>query len=142
MRWLRGIPCWGLCPQTPRIYRFEGPEWMFLLSVSGDRRCLSPAVPAAEPVARVASQHCPIPSDSGLPRMDLINLAVPYFSIGRRLPLNFVSHSRGSHHHVSPRPSPPPAVQSFLSLLSQRLIHPAGNLPSFLASESYISTAF
>lgn len=66
MRWLRdpGLSR-GLCPRTPGIYRVFPPEWMFW--VQGDRHDLSPAVPAAEPVARVASQHCPIPSDSGVP---------------------------------------------------------------------------
>jgi hypothetical protein len=39
-------------------------------SHQGDRPHLSPAFPAAEPVARVAFQHCPIPSDSGMISID------------------------------------------------------------------------
>jgi len=66
--------------------------------VSGDRFDLSPAFPAAEPVARVASQHCPIPSGSG--RL-IINHVVGPFSekaANGEYPLNFLSHSRGSLH--------------------------------------------
>ena len=65
MRLLRAFLCWGLCPQTPGIYRFFPPEWAIFVWFQGDRLNLSPAFPAAEPVARVASQHCPIPSGSG-----------------------------------------------------------------------------
>ena len=58
---------WGLCPQTPGIYRFFQPEWALFSEGNweGDNGCRPPAFPAAEPVARVASQHCHIPYDSG-----------------------------------------------------------------------------
>ena len=88
----------GALPPDPQdlalFSRQNGSLWHSL----GDRLSLSPAVPAAEPVARVASQHCPIPSGSGDPRMDHINPAVQYSFSERRFPLNFVSHSRGSVH--------------------------------------------
>ena len=65
MRLLRSSLSWGLCPQTSGIYRF----FLARMDVSGFRGDghlrPSPAFPAAEPVARVASQHCPIPSGSG-----------------------------------------------------------------------------
>ena len=70
MRMLRGILHWGLCPQAPGIYRFFLARMESIGFHSGDRACLSPAFPAAEPVARVASQHCPIPSGSGTISID------------------------------------------------------------------------
>jgi hypothetical protein len=95
-------------PQDLALFpRQNGSLWHSL----GDRLSLSPAVPAAEPVARVASQHCPIPSGSGDPRMDHFNLAVQYSFSERRLPLNFVSHSRGSLQLFRPR-QPVPSSQS------------------------------
>src|SRR5215472_12024331 len=61
-------------PQAlPLFSRQNGHLWLN----PGDRLNLSPAFPAAEPVARVASQQSPIPSASGVPRMDEINLAAP-----------------------------------------------------------------
>ena len=64
MRLLRSSLDWGLCPQTPGIDRFFLAR-MAVFGITGDRHHLSPAFPAAEPVAQVASQHCPIPSGSG-----------------------------------------------------------------------------
>jgi hypothetical protein len=51
---------WGRCPQAPEVYRF-------LSARMGDQKRGTPvaspaAIPAAESVARVAPQHCPIPS--------------------------------------------------------------------------------
>jgi hypothetical protein len=62
----------------------------------GDIGCRPLSIPAAEPVARVASQHCPIPSDSG--RL-IINHAVAALNekpANGEYPLNFVSHDWGS----------------------------------------------
>jgi len=101
MRWLRRSLDWGLCPQTPGIYRFFLAR-MAVSGFDGDRTFrLSPAFPAAEPVARVASQHCPIPSGSG--RL-IINHAVGRLKqkpANGEYPLNFVSHLRGSVHLIS-----------------------------------------
>jgi hypothetical protein len=81
----------------------------------GDRLSPSPAFPAAEPVARVASQHCPIPSGSG--RIS-INHAVRSFNEKASNgddPLNFVSHLRGSlHWAVSCPPTLPTGPLQFL----------------------------
>src|SRR4051812_6595292 len=51
---------WGRCPQTPEVYRF-------LSAGMSDQKRGTPtaspaAIPAAGSVARVAPQHCPIPS--------------------------------------------------------------------------------
>jgi hypothetical protein len=66
----------GALPPNPQdlplFSRQNGSVWLD----PGDRLSLSPAFPAAEPVARVASQQSPIPSASGIARMDHINLAV------------------------------------------------------------------
>jgi hypothetical protein len=73
-----GFLDWGLCPQTPGIYRFF-PAGMagFSKQFEGGIWLPPPAFPAAEPVARVAFQHCPIPSDSG-------NTSIAETSIGTR----------------------------------------------------------
>lgn len=107
MRSLCVILDWGLCPQRPGIYRVFSARMDVLRSFSGDRLNLSPAVPAAEPVARVASQHCPIPSGSGTPS---INQTAPWLNekpANGQYPLNFVSHPRGSPHIASPFPWTP-----------------------------------
>jgi hypothetical protein len=95
MRSLRRSLNWGLCPQTPGIYRF----FLARMAVIGDGYSRpSPAFPAAEPVARVASLRCPIPSGSG--RL-IINHVVRGFhenAANGKNPLNFVSHVWGSPH--------------------------------------------
>jgi hypothetical protein len=65
MRLLRAFSIGGSAPKPPGFTAFCPPEWAILFLSQGDRLNLSPAFPAAEPVARVASQHCPIPSGSG-----------------------------------------------------------------------------
>src|SRR3954451_8901508 len=65
MRKLRAFSIGGSAPKPPGFNAFFQPEWDVFGLDSGDRLHLSPAFPAAEPVARVASQHCPIPSGSG-----------------------------------------------------------------------------
>ena len=109
MRLLRGSLHWGFHPQTPGIYRFFSArmDWRIYY---GDRTIPSPAIPAAEPVARVASQHCPTPSGSG--RFN-INQAVRQLNEkapNGDYPLNFVSHVWGSPHRLrAVRVPPPPA---------------------------------
>ena len=65
----------GFAPKPPGFTLFS-PQNGHLWLNPGDRLNLSPAFPAAEPVAQVASQQSLIPSGSGMPRMDDINLAV------------------------------------------------------------------
>jgi len=103
MRKLRGSLNWGLCPQTPGIYRF----FLARMAVlgSGDRpQDLSPAFPAAEPVARVASLRCPIPSGSGRLIINDVVRAVHEKPANGDNPLNFVSHPRGSPQTGAPPP--------------------------------------
>ena len=94
MRLLRIIVQLGACPQTPGIYRFFSPEW--ISRTQGDRPRLSPAFPAAEPVARVASQHCPIPSDSGTPIINRRRCGLNQRSANGDSPLNWLPHAGGS----------------------------------------------
>jgi hypothetical protein len=107
MRLLRGSLTWGLCPQTPGIYRFF-PARMAVLDFHGDRhRYLSPAFPAAEPVARVASQHCPIPSGSGRLSINPVGRGLNQKAANGVYPLNFVSQSKGSLHYRIRTPNHP-----------------------------------
>src|SRR5437868_7640758 len=98
MRLLRCSLHWGLCPQTPGIYRFFPARMEHSCFDPGDRLNLSPAFPAAEPVARVASQHCPIPSGSGRISIDQAVRALNEKAANGEYPLNFVSHVWGSPH--------------------------------------------
>jgi len=85
---------WGLCPQTPGIYRFFGPEWQ----LTRGQHSPPDAFPAAEPVARVASQHCLIPSDSGTLSMQKAGAASYKFAANGNL-----SNSDLSHEPIHPR---------------------------------------
>ena len=58
MRLLRSSLVGGSAPKPPGFFRFFQARISILVSVEGDRLGLSPAIPATEPVARVASQ-CP-----------------------------------------------------------------------------------
>jgi hypothetical protein len=107
MRLLRRISSWGLCPQTPRIYRFFLARMEIFDFVPGDRLNLSPAFPAAEPVARVASQHGPIPSDSGMVSINHSGSLLNEKAANGDNPLNFVSHSKGSPQIDSKESDPP-----------------------------------
>src|SRR5579872_7334995 len=95
---LRQARSTGALPLRPRdlslLSRQNGDFQVF----SGDRLYLSPAFPAAETVARVASQRCPIPSASGALRMDYINPPCNDLSSDGDNPLNFVFRSKGSLH--------------------------------------------
>jgi hypothetical protein len=57
----------GAAPKPPGFIAFFPPEWMFPSGSLEGGVYRRPAIPAAEPVARVASQHRPIPSVSGVP---------------------------------------------------------------------------
>jgi hypothetical protein len=65
MRLLRACSDRGSAPKPPGFIAFFPPEWSILFCLKGTGSTCPPAFPAAEPVARVASQHCPIPSGSG-----------------------------------------------------------------------------
>ena len=107
MRCLRGSLHWGLCPQTRGMYRFF-PARMAISGFHGDR-CdhLSPAFPAAEPVARVASLRCPIPSGSGRLSINHAVGALNEKAANGDYPLSFVSHPLGFTAESCIRPSTP-----------------------------------
>ena len=91
----RAFSTWGLRPQTPGIYRFSQPE---LTQPGGGVAAPLRAIPAAETVARVASQHCPIPSGSGTISLKQ-NLSAGYEKPANgNLSLFTLSHRRGSLH--------------------------------------------
>jgi hypothetical protein len=98
MRLLRDMLCWGRCPQTPGIYRFFSARMDSIGFHSGDGPYPSPAFPAAEPVARVASQRCPIPSGSGTISIDEADLRLNEKAANGDNPLNSLSHVWGSLH--------------------------------------------
>ena len=101
MRLLRGSWTWGRCPQTPGIYRFFPARMGVLVLDRGDRLSLSPAFPAAEPVARVASQQRSIPSGSGRLIINYVVHRLNEKAPNGDSPLNFVSHLWGSpHSHI------------------------------------------
>jgi hypothetical protein len=107
MRLLRAFSVGGSAPKPPGFTAFFPPEWAIFAFSQGDRLNLSPAFPAAQPVARVASQHCPIPSGSG--RL-IINYAVRLLNekaANGKYPLNFVSHNLGAPQS---REIPPPPI--------------------------------
>lgn len=116
MRLLRAFYIGGFAPKPPGFNAFFRQNGPFLALVKGNRFHLSPAFPAAEPVARVASQHCPIPSDSG--RL-IINHAIRPLNrnaANGEYPLNFVSHVWGSPQYWESSP----CTQSIISVKTDR----------------------
>ena len=96
MRSLRAFSVGGSAPNPPGFTAFFRQNGLFLLCFKGTGSTCPPAFPAAESVARVASQHCPIPSGSG--RLS-INHPVGYLNeklANGDYPLNFVSQVLGS----------------------------------------------
>src|SRR5579872_887390 len=71
----------------------------YFIVFQGDRFNPSPAFPAAEPVARVASQHCPTPSGSGRLSINRVARRLNQKAANGNYPLNFVSHNL-AHRHV------------------------------------------
>ena len=96
MRLLRAQPNWGLCPQTPRIYRFFSARMVMFGSIQGTgltcpppfrllNRSLGllPSIALSRP-PQVIPEWTTLTSPCNDPSSDGDN------------PLNFVSHSRGS----------------------------------------------
>ena len=104
MRKIRAFLIGGSAPKPPGFTAFFPPEWDIFGFDPGDRLYLSPAFPAAEPVARVASQHCPIPSGSGRISINHAVGALNEKAANGKYLLNFVSHVWGSPHSTN-RPS-------------------------------------
>src|SRR5579872_1704057 len=93
MRLLRASSVGGSAPKPLGFTAFFPPEWAIFIVFQGDRFNPSPAFPAAEPVARVASQHCPIPSDSGRLSINRVARPLNQKAANGNYPLNFVSHN-------------------------------------------------
>ena len=89
------LGAWPPNPQDlPLFFRQNGYLWFS----RGQAHYLPPAFPAAEPVARVASQHCPIPSGSGRLSINHVVRRFHQKSANGNYPLNLVSHLWGSLH--------------------------------------------
>jgi len=102
MRLLRSSLVGGSAPKPPGFSGFFPARMSVLVSVEGDRLGLSPAIPAAEPVARVASQQRSIPSGSGRLIVNHVVRSLNRKSADGNNPLNFVSHVWGSPHDHHP----------------------------------------
>jgi len=113
MRWLRSVSNWGLCPQTPGIYRF--PARIAVLLRNWGLRPQTPPHHCREAIAEGRRQTAPrvIPAaESALglrPRIALSSAQVfpewttstspcNNFSPNGDYPLNFLSHVWGSLH--------------------------------------------
>jgi len=92
MRSLRAFSVGGSAPNPPRFTAFFRQNGLFLLCFKGTGSTCPPAFPAAESVARVASQHCPIPSGSGRLIINRAARALNEKAANGKYPLNFVSH--------------------------------------------------
>ena len=124
MRSLRAFSVGGSAPNPPGFTAFFRQNGLFLLCFKGTGSTCPPAFPAAESVARVASQHCPIPSGSGRLIINRAARALNEKAANGKYPLNFVSHiwahrrssiipSRPSSPTASSLPSsPPPSYKS------------------------------
>jgi len=92
MRSLRAFSVGGSAPNPPGFTAFFRQNGLFLLCFKGTGSTCPPAFPAAESVARVASQHCPIPSGSGRLIINRAARALNEKAANGKYPLNFVSH--------------------------------------------------
>jgi len=92
MRSLRAFSVGGSAPNPPGFTAFFRRNGLFLLCFKGTGSTCPPAFPAAESVARVASQHCPIPSGSGRLIINRAARALNEKAANGKYPLNFVSH--------------------------------------------------
>jgi|SRR6516162_1269632 len=98
MRLLRVSLVGGSAPKPPGFFRFFSARMgAFVLWSWGAAVVLPPRpVPAAAPVARVASQQSPIPSDGGRLIINPSARALNEKAANGDSPLNFVSHAWGS----------------------------------------------
>jgi len=113
MRKLRAILHWGLCPQTPGIFRFPARMVVFR-----ERATARPhAIPAAEPALGLRSRSA-LSSAQVIPEWTTITSPCNYLSTNGDYPLNFVSQSRGS---LQFDPSLPRQLPPFSSVSLPRL---------------------
>jgi len=102
MRLLRVSLVGGSAPKPPGFFRFFSARMgAFVLWSWGAAVVLPPRpVPAAAPVARVASQQSPIPSDGGRLIINPSARALNEKAANGDSPLNFVSHAWGSPQYT------------------------------------------
>jgi len=107
MRLLRVSLVGGSAPKPPGFFRFFSARMgAFVLWSWGAAVVLPPRpVPAAAPVARVASQQSPIPSDGGRLIINPSARALNEKAANGDSPLNFVSHAWGSPQPLLPSPA-------------------------------------
>ena len=108
MRLLRVSLVGGSAPKPPGFFRFFSARMgAFVLWSWGAAVVLPPRpVPAAAPVARVASQQSPIPSDGGRLIINPSARALNEKAANGDSPLNFVSHAWGSPQALPRTPIP------------------------------------
>ena len=106
MRWLGSSGTWGLCPQTPGIYRVPARITVLLRNwgrrpqtpagiADGRRLGHLPAIPAAESALGLRPRRA-LPSAQVLPGWTTSTSPCNNLTANGDSPLNFVSHSRGS----------------------------------------------
>ena len=117
MRLLRSSLYWGLCPQTPGIYRCSRQNSCVASQLgaappnpqdtAGGRRVHRlPAIPAAESALGLRPRIA-LSSAQVLPEWTTMASPCNNFSANGDYPLNFVSHSRGSLQRECPSPCTP-----------------------------------
>ena len=108
MRLLRGAFDWGLCPQTPRIYRFFLARMDVFDCFQGTgATCPPPFRPLSRSLGLLPSIALSRPAQV-LPGWTTSTSPCNTFLANGDYPLNFVSHSRGSLQRGEMRPSPFP----------------------------------
>jgi hypothetical protein len=98
MRLLRAKSSWGLCPQTPRIYRFFSARMVIFGSIQGTGiTCPPPFRLLNRSLGLLPSRALSRPPQV-LPGWTISTSPCNDLSADGDNPLNFVSHSRGSLH--------------------------------------------
>ena len=119
MRWLRSVFNWGLCPQTPGIYRLPAriavllrnwglrpptrwpDESSIAVIADGRRQVASPVIPAAESALRLRPRIA-LSSAQVFPEWTISTSPCNNFPANGDYPLNFLSHVWGSLHSACP----------------------------------------
>jgi len=98
MRMLRSFLYWGLCPQTPRLYRFFPARMVIFGSIQGTGlTCPPPFRLLNRSLGLLPSRALSRPPQV-FPEWTRSTSPCNTLSANGDNPLNFVSHSRGSLH--------------------------------------------
>ena len=107
MRLLRARRNWGLCPQTPRIYRFFSARMVLFGSIQGTGlTCPPPFRLLNRSLGLLPSRALSRPPQV-IPEWTTATSPCNTFSANGDNPLNFVSHPRGSLQNAGPSPCTP-----------------------------------